>query len=62
MRYYVAFQILEKMQKLILMVQASIINSNIFMYTLRVIMMAHLEAMLKSEALPLFYIKHIFVL
>ena len=32
------------------------------MYTLRVIMMAHLEAMLKSEALPLFYIKHIFVL
>ena len=62
MRYYVAFQILEKMQKLILMVQASIINSNIFMYTLRVIMMAHLEAMLLTEALPLFYIKHIFVL
>jgi hypothetical protein len=50
------------MQKLILIVQASVINSNIFMHTLRVIMMGHLEAMLELEALPLFYIKHIFVL
>lgn len=35
MRYYVAFQILEKMQKLILILQDSIItNNNIFMLSI----------------------------
>lgn len=36
MRYYVAFQILEKMQKLILILQDSIItNNNIFMLSIK---------------------------
>ena len=62
MRYYVAFQILEKMQKLILILQDSIItNNNIFMLSIKSDKAWLLEAMLKLEALPLFYIKHPFI-
>lgn len=50
MRYYVAFQILEKMQKLILILQDSIItNNNIFMLSIKSDKAWLLEAMFQTK-------------
>lgn len=63
MRYYVAFQILEKMQKLILILQDSIItNNNIFMLSIKSDKAWLKRDNVSNEALSLLSIKIYFVL